>query len=144
NHMGINQRRAHPRPAMRNSSRHCAVADDGVSPIYFFKMEVWKTGNQTRDITARGLNFDGHRNGVPVIFHEKNNRKPQVGSGIHRLPEFAFTGSAITERNVGDFIAMELHILEFAIIAACLLPRVWVHHEIAAGLSASDGMKNLR
>ena len=39
---------------------------------------------------------------------------------------------------------MKLHIFEFAVVAARLLPGVRMHHEIAAGLGAPDRVKNLR
>src|SRR3954453_22522617 len=115
NHVGMNERRANSRPAMRNSSRHCAVADHGVSPIYFFKMEVWKTGNQARNVSPRSLHFDRHGDRITVVFDQEHDRQPEIGGRIHRLPEFAFTGSAVAERDVGDLIAVELYILDFAI-----------------------------
>ncbi len=53
------------------------------------------------------------------------------------------TGGAVAERDVGDFIALELHILELAVIALGLLRGLGMPGEIAAGFGASDGLQNL-
>ena len=35
-----------------------------------------------------------------------------IGGGVQRLPEFAFAGGAVAERDVGDFVAVERDVLE--------------------------------
>ena len=88
-------------------------------------MEVREAGDQARNVAARGLHFDGHGNRVSIVLHAKNYRQTQIGRGIQRLPEFAFAGGAVAERDVSDFIAMELDILELAVIALGFLLRRW-------------------
>src|SRR5277367_3472459 len=106
-------------------------------------MEVREAGDQVRYVAARGLHFDRYRNRVSIILHTKNYRQPPVGGGVHRLPEFAFAGSAIAERNVGDFVAMKLNVLELAIIAFRLASGIRVPGEITASLGASHGLQKL-
>ena len=142
--MRVNERWTHSRAAMRHCSRHCTVTDNWVSTIDFFEMKIGKARNQTRNIPARGLHFDRHRDRIPVVFDQEHDRQPQVRSRIHRFPEFAFAGGAIAERHIRDLVAMKLHVFEFAVIAAHLLPGVRMHHEIATGFSAPDRVKNLR
>ena len=106
-------------------------------------MEVREAGDEARNVAARGLHFDGHGNRISIILHAKNYRQAVVGGGVQRLPEFAFAGGAVAERDVGDFIAPELDILELAVIAVGFLRGLGMPGEIAAGFGASDGLQNL-
>ena len=80
-------------------------------------MKIRKSRNQPRNASARGLHFDRHRNRVAVIFHAENHRQLAEGRGVHRLPELAFAGSAIAQRNVSDFIALKANVLELPVIS---------------------------
>src|SRR5437879_13212347 len=106
-------------------------------------MEIRKTGNQARNVSTRRLHFNRDGDGVTVVFYEKDHRQAQVRRGVHRFPKFAFAGSAVAKRDVGDLVAMELDIFELAVIAGEFLPGVRVKHVIAACLSTAYGVKNL-
>ena len=106
-------------------------------------MEVGESADQTRNVAARGLHFDRHGNRVLVVLHAKNYWQAAVGGGVQRLPEFAFAGRAIAERNVSDFIALKLDVLELAVIAVGFLASLGMPGEIAAGFGASDRLQNL-
>ena len=81
-------------------------------------MKIWKSRNQPRDASARGLHFDRDRNRVAVVLDTKDNGQLGQRGGVHRLPELALTGGAVSQRNVGDFIALESDVLEVTIISA--------------------------
>src|ERR1039458_4326674 len=70
----------------------------------------------------RGLHFHRHRDGIAVILYDKNYRQLAERSGVHRFPELAFAGGAVTQRNIGDFVAAEGHILELAIVELFPIP----------------------
>src|ERR1017187_4488460 len=119
------------------------VGDDGTGAVYFFEMEVGGGGAQARKVSAGGLRLDGHGNCVLVIFQAKDYRQAAVGGSVQRLPELAFAGGAVAERDVSDFVALELDVLELAVIARGFLRGVGTLGEIAAGFGASDGLQNL-
>src|SRR5437867_1371720 len=106
-------------------------------------MEIRKTGNQARNVSARRLHFNRNGDGVTVVFNEKDQWQAKVRRRVHRFPKFAFTGGAVAERDVGDLVAMELDIFELAVISGEFLPGVRVKHVIAARLSTAYGVKNL-
>src|SRR6266567_2020386 len=119
-------------------------ADDRIGPVNLFEMKIGESRDQARDISARSLHFDGHRNRVPVVFHQENNWQPQVRGRIHRLPELALAGGAVSHRHIGHFIAMKLNIFEFAIVPAGFLGCIGMQHQIPAGFGATHSMENLR
>src|SRR3984893_4999504 len=129
--------------SMVSRASESRVSDDGVSAVNLFEMEVGKTGDEARNVAAGVLHFHRHGNRVFVVLHAKNYRQAKGGCGVQRLPEFAFAGSAVAERDVGDLGALELDILELAVIAFGLLSSVGMPGEIAAGFGASDGLQDL-
>src|SRR5437763_12982592 len=142
-HVGMNERRSDTGTAVRNCARQCAVTDYRIGAINLFKVKIWKTGNQARNISARSLNLNRNRDGVAVVLYKENNGQAEVRGRIHRLPEFAFAAGAVAKRDVGDFVAVELDVFEFAVIAGEFLSGVRMQHVIATSLGASYGVKNL-
>src|SRR2546430_7330971 len=129
--------------AMVGRAPESCVSDDGVGAVNLLEMEVGKSGDEARNVAAGRLHFDGHGNRIFVVLHAKNYRQTEIGCGVHRLPEFAFAGRAVAERDVGDFVTLELDILELAVIAFGFLGGVRMPGEIAAGFGASDGLPDL-
>src|SRR6202047_2821993 len=142
--MGVDKSRTRAAAAMVSRAPEGGVSDDGVGAVNLFEMKVGETGDEARNVAAGGLHFHGHGNRVFVVLHAKNYRQAEVGCTVQRLPEFAFTGGAVAERDVGDLVALELDILELAVIAFGFLSSVGMPGEIAAGLGASDGLQDLR
>src|SRR5580700_8760199 len=141
--MGVDKCRTMAAAAMVRRAPEGGVSDDGVGAVNLFEMKVGEAGDEARNIAAGGLHFHGHGNRVFVVLHAKNYRQAEVGCTVQRLPEFALARRAVAERNVGDFVALELDILELAVIAFDFLGGVGMPGEIAAGFGASDGLQNL-
>ena len=94
-----------------------AIADQGISAVEFGKVEIRKTADQLADVSASRADFDGNGDGVLVVFDHEQHRELQVGSGVERLPELAFTSGAVAAGNEHDFVAVKDHVLELAVVA---------------------------
>src|ERR1035438_6070071 len=129
--------------AMLGCAPESGIGDDGIGAVNFFEMEVGESGDQARDVAAGGLHFNRDRDRVLVILNAEDHGQTAVGSGVERLPEFTFAGSAIAERDVGDFVAVELNVFELAVIAFGLGGGVGMLREIASGFGATYGLQNL-
>ena len=140
----MHQRRTFTGTAMGHRARECGVAGDGIRTIYFLEMEIRETGDQARDISAGGLHFNRNGDGILVVFDTVENRELVVRRRVERLPEFAFASGTVPERNVGDFVLLELHVLELTIIAVSLLGGVGMARKVEAGFRATHGLQNLR
>src|ERR1035438_2304255 len=111
NDVRMDERRTIAGAAMLGGAPESGIGDDRIGAVYFFEMEVGESGDQARDVAAGGLHFNRDGDGVLVILDAEDHRQTAVGSGIERLPEFAFARGAIAERDVGDFVTVELDIL---------------------------------
>ena len=107
-------------------------------------MEIREPRDQARNVSACGLDFDGDRNGVLVVFNHEDDRQFLVGGGVKGFPEFAFAGGAVAQGNVGDFVAAERDVFEFAVVAFGFLGRVWMVPQVDAGFGAADCLQDLR
>ena len=141
--MGVDERGTIAGAAVVGGAPESGVGDDGIGAVNFFEMEIGEAGDQARDVAAGGLHFDRNRDRVLVVLHAEDHGQAAVGGGVQRLPEFAFAGGAVAERDVGDFVALELDVLELAVIAFGFLRGVGMLGEIASGFGASDGLQNL-
>src|ERR1022692_2288883 len=131
--------------AVARSTLECGIAGHGIGTVDFFEMEVGESGNQARNASTRGLDLHRHRNCVPIVFHAENYRQLSQCSGIHGLPEFTFAGSAIAERNISDFIALEADVLELTVvceIGGWNLRGLGMPCQVASGLGAAHGLEN--
>ncbi len=142
-HMGMDKRGTVARSAVLGRPLEGRIGDSGVGTVKLFEMEIGETGDKARNVATGGLHFHGHGNRVFVVLHAKNHRQPPVGSRVQRLPEFAFAGGAVPERDISDFIALELDILELAVIAIGFLRGLRMLGEITPGFGASHGLQNL-
>ncbi len=135
--MGMDKRRPVARAAVIRGALHGSVGDDRVGAVDLLEMEIREPGYQPRNVAAGSLHFDGHGNRVFVVLHAENHGQSPVGSRIQRLPEFAFAGRPVAERDVGDLIALELNILELAVIAIGLLRGLGMLRQDSAPLRRS-------
>src|SRR6202034_1325163 len=146
NDVGMDKRGTVSLATVARSPLECGVAGHRIGAVDFFEMEVGESGNQTRNVAPRGLEFDRNRNGVPIVLNAENNRKVAQRDGVHGFPELAFTGSAVAQRNVSHFIALEADLLKLAVVGKmgggnvrCLgMPR-----QIASCLGAANCLQNL-
>src|ERR1035438_731117 len=127
------------------SPLECGVAGHRVGAVDFFEMEVGESGNQTRNVAPRGLEFDRNRNGVPIVLDAENYRKLAESDGVHGFPELAFTGSAVAQRNISHFIALEADLLELAVVCKMgggNVRRLGMPCPIAPCLGAADCLRS--
>ena len=66
-HVRVHKRRSDPRAAMRHGARQGSVADDWIGAVNLLEMEVGKTRDQARNISARSLHLDRHRDRVAIV-----------------------------------------------------------------------------
>src|SRR5580692_4696010 len=143
-HMRMNEARTLPGPAIRNRAGESRIRCNWIGAIDFFKMEIWKARNQPRNVSSRSLHLDRNRDRVSVVLHHEQHRQLAVGSGVHRLPEFALAAGAVSERNVGHFVAVKGYIFELPVIPFTLFRCLWMICKIAASLRTTHGLQNLR
>src|SRR6185369_14275948 len=130
--------------AVSDSASEGSVAGYRIGAIDFFKMEIGKTANQTRNVSASGLDFNRNGDGVLIVLYHKNNRQTAVGGAVQSFPELTLTGGAIAEGNVGDFIAMERHTFELSIISLNFFRGTGMGQHVARNFSATDRLQDLR
>src|SRR5579864_1027369 len=79
-------------------------------------MKVGESGDQARNASSRRLHFHRNRDRISVIFDAEDDGQLAERSGVHGFPEFAFTRSAIAQRNVSDLVALGRDVLKLAIV----------------------------
>ena len=94
--------RRRPRAAARRSWSRKSV------PSMLWTKSPGNDATSLRDVAARRLHFDRHRDRVAVVFDEEDHRQLSEAGGVQRLPELAFAGRAVAERQVGDFVVVEV------------------------------------
>src|SRR6184192_4347608 len=102
-----------------------------------------ESGHQTRNASASGLHFHRHGDRILVILNHKYQWQLQIGNCVHGLPEFTFAGGPVTERNVGDFVAVELDVFELSIVAFDFFGGVRMSSEITGYFSAAHRLQDL-
>ena len=136
--------------AILRGAPKCTVTGRRIGAVDFLEMKIRESRNQTRNAASGGLHFHRHRNRVAVILHAENYGQLVQRSGIHRFPELTFTGGAVAQGNVGDFIAAETHILEVAIVGFFVTLRsrdfdsFRMLRKVSSALRASHRLQNLR
>src|ERR1700722_11063838 len=105
-------------------------------------MEIREARHQARNIATRGVHFDGHGNRIAVILHAKDYWQTAVGSRVQSLPKFAFAGGAVAERDVCDFIALKLNVLELTVIAVGLFTCFGIFPEVSSSFRTSHRLQN--
>src|SRR5438477_11693095 len=106
-HMSVNKSRPVSLAAITRCPLECGVACYWIVAVDFFEMKIGKSGDQSRNASARSLDFDRHRDRIAVIFDAEDYWKLAQSGSVHSLPKFAFAGSAVAKGNVGNFIALE-------------------------------------
>src|ERR1700758_2300751 len=142
-HVCMHEPRSLSRAAVLHRTLHRRVAHHRIGAVDFLEMEIRETGNQAGDVAPGGLYFYWNRNRVLVVLDHEDDGQLPVGSGVERLPEFPFAGSAIAEGDIGDLVASKADILELAVIPAPLLGGIGMIAQIDSGFRASDRLQNL-
>src|SRR5271156_5274370 len=119
------------------------IGGDVVSAVDLSKVEVGEIGNQTRNISARGIDLNRHRDGVAVVFDDKDDRKPFVRGGIERFPELSLRGGTFADGDVDALVAVELDVAPGAVISLMLFGCFGMTTDVSARFGAADGVQAL-
>src|ERR687887_399666 len=103
--MRMNERRPLPSSGVCDRTHKGRIRRNRIGTVDFLEMEIRETRDETRNISAGGLNFYRYRDCVLVVFHYEDQRQLEIGGGVHRLPELAFAGRALAEGDIGHLIA---------------------------------------
>ena len=107
--MPVDKRRAVARAAIGHGLDHRSVACDGVGAVHLGKMEVGEIRHQPRDVAARRVHLHRRRDGVPVVFDDKQHRQlahcEAVFSASQNSPWLV---DAFAERDIDHLVAVEL------------------------------------
>src|SRR5271165_2228877 len=106
-------------------------------------MEVGKVGDQPRDVSAGGVDLNRNRDGVTVVFDHEDDRELLVRGGVERFPEFSLRGGSFSDRDIDDFVAVELDVAPGAVVSLTLFGCFGMPREVSAGLGAPYGVKAL-
>src|SRR5579864_3855751 len=110
-------------------------------------MKVGESGDQARNASARRLHFHGNRDRISVIFDAEDDGQLAERSGVHGFPEFAFTRSAVAQRNISDLVAPGRDVLKLAVVRSAGLRDLACFRmasEIASTLGTAYRLQNLR
>ena len=108
NHLRVNQRRALARARVRDRFAHGPIALYEIGAVDADDFEVRKRLDQPRDVAAGRVIFGRARNRVAVVFDHADDGEPLGADRVHELPELAFAGRAVADRDVGDFVLLDL------------------------------------
>ena len=95
-----------------------------IGAVHLGKVEVGEVGHQAGDVAAGRAHLDRSADGVAVVFDAENDGQLPVGGGVERLPELALRGGTLAQQGEDDLVAVELDIVEGAVVAARLLRRL--------------------
>ena len=107
--------------AVGRSSLKGAQAGLRIGAVHLGKVEVGEVGHQLGDVAARRVHLDRHADGVAVVFHAEDDGQLLVGGGVQRLPELALRGRAFAQRGEDHFVAVEVDVVEGAVVALGLV-----------------------
>ncbi len=132
---GVDERDAPTSAAVLDGLAHRGVARDRVAAVDLPDREVREARDELRDRAAGRLHLDGDRDRVAVVLDDEHDRQRQVAGRVHRLPELALRGRAVSGRHVDDLVVFE------AVRARLEL----VDEGVAvSGLGAADRLEELR
>ena len=108
NHLGMNQRRTLARARVRDRFAHGPIALHEIRPVDADDFEVRKRFDEARDIAAGRVIFGRARNRITVVFDHAHDGQALGADRVHEFPELAFACRAIADRDVRDFVLLDL------------------------------------
>jgi hypothetical protein len=97
NHRGVDERRPLPLARVDDGFAHRAIAREVVGAIASQDAQARKAFDQARDVAARRLHVDGHRDRVAVVLDEKQHRQLPRARRVERFPELALARAAVAD-----------------------------------------------
>ena len=104
----MDQRRSAPGAGVGDRAPHRRVARDVVAAVDLLDQQIGEAVQQPRDVAARRLLGDRHRDRVAVVLDQDDERQLLLRRRVQRLPELAFAGGALAGRDVGDLAVVQL------------------------------------
>ena len=107
-HAGVDERRALARAHVGGRLAHHAQAGEEIGAVDRRDVQAGKRRQQPRDVAARRLDFHGHRDGVAVVFDQKEDRQARRMQAV--LSDSQNSPSLVApspERHVDDLVALE-------------------------------------
>ena len=145
--VAVNQRGAMSGACVGDCLGHRRIAGERVRAIDFGEVEVGEVRDQLGDVSAGSVDLDRGGDGVLVVLDDVDYREFGVAGGVERLPEFALAGGAFADRDVDDFVAVELDVFVVAIVVPSAFGLrtggVGMAREVAAGLGAPHRVEAL-
>ena len=115
--VAVDQRGTFAGAAVGDGGLEGGKAGERVGAVDFGEMEVGEVSEQRRDVAAGGVDLDRNGDGVAVVFDDEEDGELEIGGDADGFPELAFAGGAIAEGDVDDFVAVEVDVLELAVVA---------------------------
>ncbi len=140
--MRVYQRGTSPLAAVRHRPSERRIAFQRIRTVAFLHVQVGKIRHQFRNASARRLDFDGHGDGVAIVFDQKKDGQAEVGSCVERLPEFTFAGRPVAAGYVNDFVGVIVNRIAQR-GSAGLLERLGKLFVIKRGFCRADGLHPL-
>ena len=104
----VNQRRPLAFAHVGRRLAHRAEAGEEIGAVDRIDVKPGKRPHEARDVAARRLHFDGHRNRVTVVLDEEQHRQALGARAAQGLPELAFARRAVAERHVHDLVVVKV------------------------------------
>ena len=106
----VHERRTLAGAGVLDRGGHRLVGADEVGAVDALDEEARERRHQLGEIAAGRLHFDRGRDRVAVVLDQVDNRQPARAGGIQRFPEFPFARRPFADRDVGDFVALEVRL----------------------------------
>src|SRR5215472_2563768 len=100
----VNEGGAAALAAIRYGLPHHLIACERVAAVNLLYIQSGKAGDQFRNAATRGLDFDRHRYGVPVVFNQIQNRQLEITSSVQRLKKLTLAGSTLARRDIDNAV----------------------------------------
>src|SRR5215469_260451 len=100
----VNEGGAAALAAIRYRLPNHLIACQWIAAIDLLYIKAGETGDQLGDAATRGLDFDRHRNGVPVVFDQIQSRQLEIASSVQRLKKLTLAGSTLAGRDIDNAV----------------------------------------
>src|SRR5260370_8582782 len=98
----VNQRGSQAFAAVLGGALARRITLERLRAVALLNMQPGKASDQSRDVSARSLDFHGHGNRKAVVFDQVQERKFLAASRVQGLPEFTFARRPFPPATIHD------------------------------------------
>src|SRR5712692_5011314 len=139
----VNQRGAQAFAAVLGGAFASRITLERLRAVALLNMQPGKASDQSRDASARGLDFHGNGNRIAVVFDQVQQRKFLAASRVQGLPEFTLARRAFPAGNIYDLSRIVAHgVAERRLLR--LFESVREFPVVERSLGGADSLKKLR